>query len=656
MYKNYMRVMLIFLFVFIIFFSYVFTQLSDTNISVKYKQKPWFNHQKNITYKRVDKLFDLGVVDVNSDQYLDIYTSNHSSKQLLLINNKQGEFSPSKISEFQLDQFSDFPGLEDNNISPITSKPGLYIYWKNKYLVVKNNLVDNASSVDGVLEIFTSTQIKAKNNGFNINKSKKNTKRGSIKNIIEFSSKNKNSWFKLKAPSSAPIKVSINSNIPLDNIFIGSKLVNPNSTSFTLSLRDRHGIAWTDYNGDYLIDLFISRGGLSGKMAEYPYEFYDELLINNEDTHFKDIIINSGIEKKSCPARQTSWVDFNHDSLLDIYIVCSNQTSQSKQRNPNLLYMQKDDGTFIDVATEMNLAFPENGTFLWLDANNDKNIDLFWVNDDGFWLYINDNQTFKSQFIGNLTTTGKNKRKIFSKFKLTVSDYDNDGDLDIFCIFPEGDAFFEYNNNTFTMVDPKSKGLPAKGFAANWVDFDNDGLIDLHILPNGVYHQTPDHNFQATHLLEIDSDRLKDAKATWFDYNNDGFRDLLLATNYASIIPSWLVKVLVKIGILDTIDTSWNISVYSNLNNSNHWLELELVGTSRNPQGLDTQVEITSGNNTTLHTVGESEGSHYSQGHYRLYFGMGDQEIIDLIKVKWSDGFVQEIRNVLGDQLQTITR
>ncbi|MBF2079357.1 MAG: ASPIC/UnbV domain-containing protein, partial [Synechococcales cyanobacterium T60_A2020_003] len=56
-----------------------------------------------------------------------------------------------------------------------------------------------------------------------------------------------------------------------------------------------------------------------------------------------------------------------------------------------------------------------------------------------------------------------------------------------------------------------------------------------------------------------------------------------------------------------------------------------------------------------LQEVGAAEGSHFSQGHYRLYFGLGEHETIESVKIVWPDGTQQSIEPPSVDQLWTVT-
>jgi len=64
--------------------------------------------------------------------------------------------------------------------------------------------------------------------------------------------------------------------------------------------------------------------------------------------------------------------------------------------------------------------------------------------------------------------------------------------------------------------------------------------------------------------------------------------------------------------------------------------------TAETADGLQTQV------------VGLNDGAFFSQGHYRLYFGLGSRARADVMRIRWPDGQVQELRNVEGDRLHVI--
>ncbi|MGY8795197.1 MAG: hypothetical protein ACKVJN_08750, partial [Woeseiales bacterium] len=71
--------------------------------------------------------YDVGAVDLNRDGHLDLFTTNHSSRQSLLIANGNGGYNDA-LTTHGFDQDRELPGLEDVGHAPEFSGPGLYIY------------------------------------------------------------------------------------------------------------------------------------------------------------------------------------------------------------------------------------------------------------------------------------------------------------------------------------------------------------------------------------------------------------------------------------------------------------------------------------------------------------------------------------------------
>ncbi|MEQ9357832.1 CRTAC1 family protein [Coleofasciculus chthonoplastes] len=627
--------------------NYIVGQPANEELNLSTENKTWFTSSPLRTHEF--RLFDLGVVDVNYDKNLDIFTSNHNHSQLLLLGEGNGEFTKNRISSLRLDQDHDFPGLEYSGTEPKISNPGIYIYWKDRSLIIKNN--KNNNSVQGIIQLSSPLNVK-ENKQFNVNVTEDKLASGAIVSTLEFKSESNDGKLVFTPHNvSLPINFNLGNELPLDSVFVGNQFVNPQSHEFSLYLRDRHGMAWADYDdAEGMVDVFIVRGGLKGRMDKIPERFSDELLVDQGNLTFQDITDQSGIVKDGCPALQTAWVDFNADNRLDIYTVCY-QAAGRTATFPNQLYRQDSDGTFVNVASQTNLDLPNMGTFAWLDADRDRDIDLVWVDEKAFWLYVNDSGQFKPQLIGS------NPGSVIERFedsnKLTVADYDADGDLDVFFASPNANALLINNRGTYEVVEPQQVGLPTQALTANWVDYDNDGLTDLHLIPGGLYRQGQDHKFTATQMLEVKSPELLESRATWLDADNDGDRDLLLATRYHDSILNRVVK---KVFAQSPLPSFWQVKLYSNIGATNHWLQVQLIGLPKNRQAIGSHVEVITSDGVQVQTVGQAEGSHFSQGHYRLYFGLGQTPQVDSIKIVWSDGELQEIKNPPIDQLLTIEK
>lgn len=613
----------------------------------------WFNTQPlGVGYH----LLDLGVVDINDDGWLDIFTSNHDMRQSMLVNDATGGFSDQLLA-LGLSQNSEFPGIEPSESIPIVDAAGLYIYWHKSELVIHARDVDSLSSATGKIHIadWVSPDSIASNTKGNLQATTVEDKTsGKEKQDIEFSAKGEGQLI-LHTRQYAIFETvfELDQQLPLDRVYVGSERIHPSSHKFGVRPgKDRHGIAWADYNGDQQMDVFISRGGGSGTMDPNSAQDKDELLIQNNHT-FYDETASSKLTKDACPSRQVGAVDFDGDEQLDIYVVCG-RNKPPRQAFPNQLHRQ-DQGQFRDVAAERGVDILESGSFLWLDADTDGDVDLFWAgNDQKLWLYDNQGSRFDRQPVGQ--SRGRVKQ-------LTLSDYDADGDFDIF-VASDKSILLTNDSGSFAIVDPSSLGLPTKGYAANWVDYNNDGLVDLHVLPGGIYQQHENHRFEATHLLEVSSFSLRNHNAffsTWFDADNDGSRDLLAAIEdkpYAWL-PSKLGGLWEKLSQPANVSSSiskWDITLYSNVGTSNHWLQLQLIDTGRNSQAIGARVEVVTAGRKQLQVVGQADGAADSQGHYRLYFGLGQNETADSVKIFWPDKTLQALRNVEADQLLQIER
>ena len=189
-------------------------------------------------------------------------------------------------------------------------------------------------------------------------------------------------------------------------------------------------------------------------------------------------------------------------------------------------------------------------------------------------------------------------------------------------------------------MNPKSVGLPPRSLSADWVDYDNDGRMDLCALPGRIFRQSEPGIFVKMSLLKsICPPGTTIARTVWFDANNDGLRDLLVS------FPSLHGK-----------PSAWISRLYLNSVSSNHWLQLKLVGLAGNREAIGGGARLITDTRVTLHQVGCAEGSRFSQGHYRLYFGLGSSPTAKLIEVLRPDGSVTKLRDVPADQRRQCRR
>jgi len=178
-------------------------------------------------------------------------------------------------------------------------------------------------------------------------------------------------------------------------------------------------------------------------------------------------------------------------------------------------------------------------------------------------------------------------------------------------------------------------------------DFDNDMDLDVYLvctlsvknlpnilyenLGNGTFVKVPEAGGAEGSIFGVGD------SVTTVDFDRDGFLDLFV-TNGLGAMP---------------FRDEGPYQIFRNLGNDNQWLEIDLVGTVSNRDGIGSRVLITTGEITQLRE--QNGGVHAeSQNHQRIHVGLGMNTVIDKIEVFWPSGKVQEIKNVRSNQILQI--
>jgi ASPIC/UnbV protein/VCBS repeat protein len=620
-----------------------------------------------IPFEATQLVMDIGVADANGDDFLDIFTTNHNYRQDLLIADGKGGYRDT-LSEWGLDQAVEFPGLEIALTEPDTSSPGLYIYWQGRRtLRIRAVKAGQFGRVQGRLRTYTAIE-PLKSDGFTVEPGKRPP--GATDRAFEtttgFASAGDGTLDLDVDTPGVPIMVDLDGSFPLGSVHVGKGKASPTTPSFELTFQDRHGVAWADYNDDGRLDMFISRGALSGTLRALPESIggalQDELLVSQGPGKYRNVVREAGIDKRGCSGRKVNWVDFDGDGRLDLFINCQDR-GNVEGKYPKQLYRQGPDKRFTDVAARvgLDLADHEIIDFVWFDADNDGYIDLLTYEDTGFYLHRNrGGRGFTREFIGrgkfaradNPKLKGNAEEYWFVDGKLAVADFRGNGNLDVFSASKTGNyLLLNDGSGHFKLVDPTTLGLPGESATAAWVDFDNDGLVDLYAVPQGLFRQRRDHTFESTGLLALPPRKYMAAIANWVDLTNDGRRDLVLAVNENFALWRWWEK----LGKNSEDRFVWNLVAYRNaVGTGNHWLELKLVGKAGNAQAIGARVTAQTTDDRQTQQVGLNDGAFFSQGHYRLYFGLGSHSRVDVLTIRWPDGQVQELKGIDGDRLLAI--
>jgi hypothetical protein len=384
------------------------------------------------------------------------------------------------------------------------------------------------------------------------------------------------------------------------------------------------GAAWADLDNDGWLDLAV--GSFPGSVFIYH---------NLGNGQFERLTAAQFPVPQNLITFTTAWGDYDNDGFIDLFVPTA--TSSFGGAN-DLLYHNNGDGSFTRISDSIvaqdNLA---GQSAIWGDYNNDGKLDLFATEVSG-----NRNLLYRNDGNGNFTKiTNAVSLEGGSSGGAVWADFDNDGYLDLF-VGNFGRNSFLYHNNgdgTFTKIvnSPVVQDGESGGCIA--VDFDNDGWIDL-VVPaatNHLYHNNGDGTFTrvTTGTLVTDSFPNWGGNNSFAsaDVNRDGFPDLLL------------------------VDNGGNSQLYMNNGNSNNWLTVKCEGRVSNRAAIGAKVRIKatiSGKPIWQLRQISGGGLVYAQSEMTASFGLGDATNVDIARVEWPSGIVQELTNVAAKQFLTI--
>lgn len=565
------------------------------------------------------KLYELGVTDADDDGLLDVFTANHKFDSSLLAGDGMGGFTE-VFAQSGLSPTPEFPGYEDLHREPDRSAPGLYLYATDRDQPRDPfHLATTTLAASGSLTFFAEDlQVQ---NASNATVSTSPVEDGGTR--LDFDAQPGAQIDLTVEHIDLPIAVDIDPATEPGQVRVGADAVAATTRQFTLTLRDRHGFGFGDYDGDLTTDLFVATGGLGGEIVDpfFTGRQNDELLLNRAGT-YADTTAASGLAKGVCRGRAARVADVDADGDLDILETCDGAAPQ--------LYLGDGAGHFTSAP-----APPVVGSvYRFIDLGRRGKLTLLaavgselqsWRFEAGAWRQTGSVRTL------NGTSTPQT---------LSTADIDGDGDLDLLASARAGNTVLRNEGGILKRRAPGKLGIPERGtFAAAFTDFDNDGDVDVDLLPQGLY-ESDGHDFKRTGRLaygQLPNGRIGYGIVTWPDLDGDGRRDMLSARGRGEFAAS------------QVIDLRRNTS-----GRTGHWLEVDLLGPIGNAQSIGASVKVRTDDGWQYGWVGQSEDSRYSSGHYRIYLGLGEQERVRKLVARWPDGSKAVRRDVRADRLLRI--
>jgi len=430
------------------------------------------------------------------------------------------------------------------------------------------------------------------------------------------------------------------------------------------------GVAIADYDNDGYPDIYVT-----GYQRAILYH-------NNRDGTFTDVTEKAGVADEGNWSTSAAWFDYDHDGYLDLVVLnyiewspknnlwCGEHRpgyrsycSPGNYRGQHLkLYHNNHDGTFTDVSDASGISKPEaKGMGLVLaDFNNDGWTDIAVANDT--WpnfLFLNKHDgTFQDvSFVSGIAASEDGRYE--AGMGIDAADVDGDGWQDIYITHLDFELNRLYINNrdgTFTDATFSSgignKAILLSGVSMKFLDYDNDGwpdivqlngamvdnvqlyhsevtykepLLMLHNLGKGQFEKIPDGALGPDFSHPIAGRGIATA-----DFNNDGCMGI--AINNRGDYPMLL---------------------RNDGGNANHWLEILLIGTKSNRDGIGASLKLTAEGVTH---VEQSKGgmSYMSASDPRIHFGLGKRTKIDQLEIIWPSGQVDRLKDVPVDKILAI--
>jgi hypothetical protein len=317
---------------------------------------------------------------------------------------------------------------------------------------------------------------------------------------------------------------------------------------------------------------------------------------------------------------------------------------------PDHLFRNNGDGTFTDRTREAGVT-DDRGLYgfgvAWFDLDDDGRLDLLVANDSGpNYVYRNAGQgRFENvSYASGAALDGSGREQ--AHMGVAIGDYDNDGRDDIHITNFADDfnvLYHNYNGTSVTDVSFKSGiaqvSIPFLGWGTDFLDYDNDGWLDLLVVNGHVYPAVdamPWNTSYAQRALlfrNLEGRRFEDIGAAGGeglttarvsrgsavgDLDNDGGVDV----------------------VINNIDGAPTVARNVGGGSAGHWLTIQLVGDPGRKcprDAIGSVVFVTAGGVRRRGEVASGRGQ-ISQSDLRVHFGLGKQTAVSRVEVRWANG------------------
>ena len=434
------------------------------------------------------------------------------------------------------------------------------------------------------------------------------------------------------------------------------------------------GVCAADYDNDGDNDLFVT------------YYGHNVFYRNRGDGTFQEVTRETGLLTTQ-PEWSTgaAFLDYDRDGKLDLFVVHyaayedamrfghgSGQHCQWKglrvfcgprglEGTRNSLYRNQGDGTFRDVSESAGIL--KTGTHygftpLVLDFDNDGWPDIYVANDSTASLLFRNNRNGTFTELGALAGAAFNEDgRGQAGMGVDAGDSDRDGWLDIVKTnFADDTSTLYQNQRDGTFNDatyPSGLGVNTRylGWGTHFLDFDNDGWLDLFMANGHVYPEVETAPLDSTY---------KQRKILYRNRGNGKFEDISERAGPGILLEKSARGAafgdLFRTGQVDIVINNMNDApslLHNFRKGSNRQLKLRLIGTQSNRNAVGARVTVEVKGRRLIDEV-RSGGSFCSQNDFSLFFGLGSSEEADSIQVLWPSGRLDVLKKIAGGRCVTL--